>query len=292
MTETTTLRKFLLDDLDEQRREAVEELMFSDDEVFQRLTVLDDDLVEAYVRGELSTADSQRLFRRLNASDRGRRTLDFMVQIADRAKARAEHATEAEFVPVPVVDPRPSFMDELRRLFFGFSAAPRAAMAMCALVLAAIALPIVQMESMDERLRSLDSERAALAGQLETLEASDQGLAPVQTTFSLHPLVRAEGASEPNLRIAPETEVLELWLDPGGLVTYPDFRVRLRTQSEDLWKADGLSSRQHPARGLFVPVYIPTEALPKGRYDVILDGRAEDRYHEVARYPITVERLP
>ena len=50
MTDTDNLRKFLLDDLDETERQAVEKLMFDDDEVFERLTLLDDELIE--VTGE------------------------------------------------------------------------------------------------------------------------------------------------------------------------------------------------------------------------------------------------
>ena len=96
-----TLKNYLLDELDEPQREAVEELMFANDDVFQQLCVLDDDLVEAYIRGELTSAQSQRLFRRLNASERGKRTLEFMIQLTDRAQeSLAQEAQAAE----PIVE--------------------------------------------------------------------------------------------------------------------------------------------------------------------------------------------
>ncbi len=289
MTDTDQLRKFLLDDLDEPDRQAVEKLMFDDDEVFEKLSVLDDELIEAYVRGELSTVDSQRLFRRLNASDRGRRSLELMVQIADRARPKTPAPSPTQNLTEPDLATRPrSFFEELGELFKHFALAPRAAMAMCSLIAALVVLPWVHIGAMNDQLESLGAEKTSLASELESLQAQkvNGALSPIQSTFSLRPLVRAEGGQEPKLHVAPETEFLELWLDPGGLVTYVDFRVRLRAQSEDLWKATGLSSAQSEERGLFVPVKIPTTVLSPGRYDVILDGRAEDRFREVARYPI------
>ena len=293
MTDTDNLRKFLLDDLDETERQAVEKLMFDDDEVFERLTLLDDELIEAYVRGELSTVDSQRLFRRLNSSDRGRRSLELMVQIADRARPKTPAPAPAENTEKSMPAAKPaSFFDELGQLFAHFTMAPRAAMAMCGLFLAFGVFPWIQVGVMSDKLENLDAEKVSLASELESLQAqnADGILSPIQSTFSLRPLVRAEGGQESKLQVAPQTEFLELWLDPGGLVTYVDFRVRLRAQSEDLWKATGLSSAQSEERGLFVPVKIPTRVLSPGRYDVILDGRAEDRFREVARYPIEFDR--
>ena len=293
MTDKDTLRKFLLDDLDEPGRQAVEDLMFDDDEVFQRLSVIDDELIEAYVRGELSTVDSQRLFRRLNASDRGRRTLDFMVQIADRARPKTPPAHDIEKPTTdPAVQSPRSFFEEFGHLWTHFTLAPRAAMAMCGLFLALTVLPWFQMGTMNSKLQSLDAENLSLASEIEALQGADDGavLSPIQSTFSLRPLVRAEGGEEPRLEVAAATEFLELWLDPGGLVTYAEFRVRLRAQSEDLWQASGLTSSRSEARGLFIPVKIPTTVLSPGRYEVILDGRAEDRFREVARYPIDFER--
>lgn len=293
MIENTILKKYLLDELDEDVRCSVEEQMFTDDEVFQRLSVLDDELIEAYVRGELTSAQGQRLFRRLNANDRGRRTLEFMVQLADRARdARQESLqtpSEAADIPWAGAPPEVDFWSEMRQLLQNLVSAPRAALVMCSLLAVLVTLPMLQM---NRNLESLQTERAQLSAKLDALESAQSvpSLAPVQATFALRPLVRADEPQETRLRLATATRSLELRLDPGGLVTYEEFRARLRTRGEELWQDDQLRSAEGGLEGFFVPVIIPTEVLSPGSYELILDGRTEERYREVARYPFDFDR--
>ena len=293
MIENSILKKYLLDELEEDVRHSVEEQMFTDDEVFQRLNVLDDELVEAYVRGELTSAQGQRLFRRLNSNDRGRRTLEFMVQLADRARDAHQARPVASAAAPPWIEARPSeptsFWSEVAQLLRNFVSAPRAALVMCSLLAVLVTLPMLQMS---RNLESLQSERAELSAKLSALEEAQgtPSLAPVQAAFALRPLVRADESRETQLRLAPATRSLELRLDPGGLVTYEEFRARLRTRGQELWQHDQLRSTETPTEGFFVPVIIPTDILSPGPYELILDGLAEDRYREVARYPFDFDR--
>lgn len=294
MIKNETLKNYLLDELDEERREHVENLMFSDDEIFQRLSVIDDELVEAYVRGELTSAQSQRLFRRLNASERGRRTLELMVQLAERAdSAQAAETQKPAVVTAPWLSQGPSFWQELRELFSGLVAAPRAAMVMTCLLATLATVPILHL---NERVDTLQEQKGRLIGQIEELASprlAGDGQAPIQASYSLRPQVRAAAESQRvSLTLAPATETLELWLDPGGLVTYEEFRARLRARGEELWRHDGLSSTDDPDRGFIIPVKIPTRLIDPGSYELILDGRAEDRYREVARYTFDYSTAP
>lgn len=291
MIENSILKKYLLDELDADVRSSVEDQMFADDEVFERLTVIDDELVEAYVRGELTSAQGQRLFRRLNSSRRGRRTLELMVQLADRAREAKPVVQEAPATApwIQSDEPHPSFWGEMRQLLQDFVSAPRAALVMCSLTALAVTLPMLHLS---RDIDTLAGEKAVLTAQLDALQESvgQASLAPVQAAFSLRPLVRAEENRETRLRLSPATRSLELRLDPGGLVTYDAFRARLRTRGEELWQNEELKSTESVDQGFFIPVVIPTEILSSGRYELILDGRAEDRYREVARYPFDYDQ--
>lgn len=57
---------YLLGELSENEREAVEERMFADEDFFAGLLELENDLTDAFVRGELSENDSQRFEKSLN----------------------------------------------------------------------------------------------------------------------------------------------------------------------------------------------------------------------------------
>lgn len=77
--------RFLLGDLPAAQREALEERLLADAELFLELEMAEDELVDAYVRGELSQADRQRFDAVLGTSPRIEQRLRFARRLAEEA---------------------------------------------------------------------------------------------------------------------------------------------------------------------------------------------------------------
>jgi hypothetical protein len=87
--------QFLLGKLTEEERCALEDRLFADDDLFDRVVMAEADLVDAYARGELSSEDRECLEAGLLATPAGRERLAFARALDARARrARVEPRPE------------------------------------------------------------------------------------------------------------------------------------------------------------------------------------------------------
>src|SRR2546421_5762860 len=70
-------RQYLLGELSESEGAKVEEEFFEDDEAFERLNSVEDELIDAYTLGQLSSADRRRFEQRLMLSSAQRERVKF-----------------------------------------------------------------------------------------------------------------------------------------------------------------------------------------------------------------------
>src|SRR6059058_3499977 len=70
-------RQYLLGELSEQDGAKVEEEYFEDDEAFEKLSAVEDELIDAYTLGQLSSAERQRFEQRLLLSPAQRERVNF-----------------------------------------------------------------------------------------------------------------------------------------------------------------------------------------------------------------------
>jgi hypothetical protein len=92
--------QFLLGNLTEEERIAFEDRLFADDELFDRVQMAEADLVDGYVRGQLSPRDRERLEAGLLATPAGRDKLAFA-----RALDARLHAVRPERRPAVATEP-------------------------------------------------------------------------------------------------------------------------------------------------------------------------------------------
>jgi len=71
------LKRFLLGDLSESERTEMEDRFLADDNLFQELLIGEDDLIDAYVRGELPAAESALFERCCLSTQHGRQRIEF-----------------------------------------------------------------------------------------------------------------------------------------------------------------------------------------------------------------------
>jgi hypothetical protein len=96
-----TLRKFLLGTLPAAEREAIEDRFMSESELFEALNAAEEDLLEAYARGELSAPEREQIERHLllvpRNRERARLLLTMQTAFAQRTHATAEPARQTKF---------------------------------------------------------------------------------------------------------------------------------------------------------------------------------------------------
>src|SRR5947199_5860355 len=79
---------YLLEEMPEEQRAQFQERLFSDDAMFARVAEAETDLIDALARGELETADAQRVRRMLRESSQEKRAV-FAAALARREQRAA-----------------------------------------------------------------------------------------------------------------------------------------------------------------------------------------------------------
>jgi CHAT domain-containing protein/cytochrome c-type biogenesis protein CcmH/NrfG len=128
------LRKYLLDELNEAEQQAIEERLLTEQELFDLLSVIEDELIEDYLSGELSTDERGDFESYFLATPDRRRKLDFTRTLARYLMMDQEEAIKSPALRVAIR----STAGWWRRAFF----LPYGRVALASLLLLAAALGI------------------------------------------------------------------------------------------------------------------------------------------------------
>ena len=293
--------RYLLGKMSEQEESQFEAQYFADNDLFEEMIGLENDLLESYARGDLTGAEREQFERGYLNSAAGRKNLRF-------AKAFAGHLSQAE-VRAPSVAPNRA---PERSPFPRVSAWPTpAAFAAVALI---ILFSISWMAVVNSRLHhQIDQMRAQQAG----LQVQETELRQQLAVLSAQLRDKASGAGQAeqlaNVR-PPGPDIIALALTPGmdrssrpkKLVVspatllvqlqlylehddYPSYSASVETAEDaQLWKKNGLKT--HPgSEGGRVTLGIPAAILQGNVYLVRLTGVAADgKVEDVGDYHFLV----
>ena len=90
----TEIRRFLLGEMSETERSAFEERFVADEDLFEQISVAEDELIESYVRGTLSPAEKTTFEREFLSTEPRRRRVAFTRAMLDKIKKENEIAAE------------------------------------------------------------------------------------------------------------------------------------------------------------------------------------------------------
>jgi hypothetical protein len=283
----------------------------------QSILAVESDLIDEYVRGELSASARQQFERRFLTSAERQRKVEFA-----RALARVipEATTEDAAQPARGFAPTSwwsSFITPLKSLHpaFKFSMAAAAVVLVVGvswLVTETIRLraqvaqlqaeqqtrqrqeEILRQQAGSERARSeeleaqLERERersAELARGLERDQSRERstGLSFIASLF-LPPGIARSAAERPKLVIPQAARLARLQIGLEREDEYQSFRVELRTaQGQEVWTQDDL--RPRPSRaGRVVSLIIPGSVFITGKYELTLKGVIDQQKTEDVRY--------
>lgn len=320
------IARYLLGELSEEQQIEIEDRAFADKEYLATITAVENDLIDEYVRHDLSASDRSRFEERFLASAERRKRVEF-------AKALARVESEVAAPAKSVVQPATSWSwrDSFYAFISGLNPAARfaAVAAMLLLVVGAAWLftetlrlrrQLTQLQADDQ---SRQNQRRALEQQIEQERKRNEELnarlnqeqqqskqseesprqlnetgdvtnpppRPVIASLTLLPgLSRGEG-QKPNLVLPANAQSVRLQVGIDPEEQYKTFAVEVRTLAgRQVWTRDNLSARNR--RGIrAIGLTLPATALKPGDYELRLRGNTEGSGTEdVGFYYFTVKK--
>lgn len=299
------IARYLLGELPEEQQVEIEDRAFQDKDYLASITAVENDLIDEYVRHELSAAERRRFEERFLASAERRKRVEF-------ARALASVASETVVVEKPAAI---SWRDSLKAFISGLNPAGQFALAAIMLLLIVGGAWLLtetlrlrrQFTGLQAESQSRQSERKALEQQIEAerkrneeltarlnqekqqREQTDESLRqltetgntatpaprPVIATLTLLPGVSRGGGKKPSLAMPENARLVRLQIGVDPEDQYKSFTAELRTVAgRQIWTREHLLARtRNGARSIGLTV--PATALKPGDYELKLSGQTE-----------------
>jgi len=316
------IAQYLLGELPEEQQIEIEDRAFQNREYLATITAVENDLIDEYVRHELSEAERRRFEARFLVSAERRKRVAFAGALA-KVSAEGTVSKKMEVKATAI-----SWRDALEAFIRGLNPAARFAFAaVVLLVLLGGAWLItetlrlrsqvmqakaenqsrrneLQQQVEDERRRNeelaarLSQEKQqreqseeSLRQMSETADAANPAPRPIIASLTLLPGVSRGGGEKPKLVLPENARMvrLQIGIDPDE--PYKTFAAELRTVAgRQIWTRDNLTARVRRS-GRAVGLTLPATALKPGEYELKLSGVAEGgRSEDVGFYYFDVQR--
>jgi len=238
------LREFLLGKVNDEERGRVEDLFLTDPQAKERVLGVEQDLIEDYLEGTLTTADRERFVARYAQTPEQRRTHRITKSIKDWALAEAASSA------------RTSGWRGFRA-WFGFRPAffiPIAATAMIVIVVGALWI-------------SRRSEHSAIEHELAQLNSPSNPRSG-QVLAELSPVTVRGGESQASLNTrSSEIELRLLWIQKER---YASYQATIHRVDES--RSYVVRNLQPESDGKAVPLRLPVHILSRGTYQINLSA--------------------
>jgi hypothetical protein len=304
------LTTYLLGGCSEAEQEQIEQAFFADDDLFDRLCAVEEDLTGRYARGELGD-EERRAFEAAHGAGPRRERLLLNLALHRAASAGLQ---SAERTPTPVAVAQPFWRRWVRLEPPGARMVLAAATVMLAVALGSVwsrdrarqsALDVARHQAEAERQQAAaaaqratewEQRASALADQMARAQAARPEtptaprLAPVVAAFVLTPGLSRGTRGPARVALPQSVDQVRFQLDLES-DAYPNYRAEIRTSSQDvIWSEDGLS-RRGSTTAPHVTLSVPAALLTAGDHEVVLRGRtAAGVVEELASYYVTVIR--
>jgi len=303
------LIRYLLGSLPEEQQMQVEGGFLSDDQRFERLLALENELFYDYAQNKLSPDERELFEKRFLSSEQNRKR----AMIASALAHKMSESASVETAEQRIADREPQrFWRSLKSYFVAQSAALRvslAALAIVSLALIWLVIGIVRLRNeynhfragravQADRLRqqaqqdraradelSLKLERetdenSILRQELSKMRAQSEGQGgrpPSVISLVLSPsIVRDQASGMKNLYLPPGARLLKLLLKLKGEVEYKSYQAILLTvEGAEKWSRDKLHAKR-TGSGRSIELWLPTKTFSPGDYELRLKGHASD----------------
>jgi anti-sigma-K factor RskA len=299
----TLIARYLLGELPEEQQVQIEDRAFSDKDYLATITAVENDLIDEYVRGELSVTDRQRFESRFLASAERRKRVEF---------AKALRTVVSESTTPEKNAPGWSWRESLYAFLNGLNPAARLAFVAAAiLVVVGAGLLFVETLRLRRQVTQLQAEKQAgqnlqqaleqerkrnaelnarldqekqqreqtdesLRQLTETPEATNPAPPPVIASLTLLPGLSRGGGQKPTLDLSNDARLVRLQIGIDPEEQYKSFGVELRTLAgAQVWNRENLAARTRKRGTRAVGLTLPATVLKSGEYELRLRGLTE-----------------
>src|SRR5215467_6514533 len=301
------IARYLLGDLPEEQQVAIEDRAFTDKDYLALVTAVENDLIDEYVRNELSTTERRQFETRFLASAERRKRVEFA-----KALARVPVAATVPERTVVSEPSRWSWRDLLYAFISGLNPAAKFAVVAVMLLLLVggawlltetlrLRSQLTQLQAQNQAQQNdlqkqVEAERrrneelnARLTQEKQQREQSDESLRqlsetgdatnppprPVIAALTLLPGLSRGGGEKPHLVMQEDARLVRLQIGIDPEEQYKTFAVELRTAAgRQVWTRENLTARTR-GRARAVSLTLPASALKSGDYELRLSGRQE-----------------
>ncbi|HJP93137.1 MAG TPA: hypothetical protein VJ875_14360 [Pyrinomonadaceae bacterium] len=303
------IAQYLLGELPEEQQIEIEDRAFEDEDYLTAITAVENDLIDEYVRHELSETERRKFESRFLASAERRKRVEF-------AKAFAKVAAESTVPKKIELTPRTvSWRESLEAFIRGLNPAARFAFAAIVLLILLGGAWLMtetlrlrtQLTQLQAENQSRQTERQSLQQQVETERRQNEELAarlnqekqqreqsedslrqlsetaettnpaprPIIAALTLLPGMSRGAGEKPKLLLPENARLVRLQIGIDPEEPYQTFSAELRTVAgRQIWTRENLTARAH--RGArAVGLTLPATALKPGQYELKLSGVAE-----------------
>jgi anti-sigma-K factor RskA len=297
------ITQYLLGELPEEQQVEIEDRAFSDKDYLASITSAENDLIDEYVRGELSAADRQRFETHFLASAERRKRVEF----ATALRTVVSESTAPEKNVIHDVR-RWSWRDSLYAFLNGLNPAARLAFGAAAVLMilgaAWLFYETLRLQRQVNQLQAekqsgqglqqaLDAERkrneelnARLSQEKQQREQTDESLRqltetpeatkpappPVFASLTLLPGLSRGGDQKPNLDLSNDVRLVRLQIGIDPEEQYKSFAVELRTLAgHQVWNRENLAPRTRRETRA-IGLTLPAAVLKSGEYELRLRG--------------------
>ncbi len=311
--------RYLLGTLTDDEWRLFEETYFQDDNAFAEVEVAEDELVDAYVRKQLTADDHARFERILQDSPRLLSRVQFAKMLRQRSlshtQVRANKPSEGGW-----------FQHRLKSYFavqpaFHFALASMAVLALAASLILCLnwwrsrldsGHLVAERATLEQQKQQLAQQLASQKSRTDQLDAEVQNarktneqlsqelqetmdqLRKTQSTFQIVPAFTlmaggTRGGNSPELVVSSRAREIQLRLKMDS-DDYASYEVAIKSTGRVLWSGRNLRA-VGPSSAREILVRVASSKLPQGEYNVTVSGRSPTGDNQfVASYPFRVKK--
>jgi anti-sigma factor RsiW len=300
----TLIARYLLGELSEEQQIEIEDRAFADPKYLANITAVENDLIDEYVRNELSGSDRKRFEKRFLASAERRKRVEFARALTGVISEQAApnktvvHETKSwswrdavsAFINGLAPQAKIAFVSAVPLLVIGagwlFTETLRLRRELTELRAESQSQQTLQQQALERERRRSEELNAQLNQEKQQREQTDESLRelseagdsvnpaprPVIASLTLLPGLSRGGGDTPNLVLPTDARLVRLQVGIDPEEQYKNFAVELVTLSgRRVWTGENLSAKnRRGARA--IGLTIPATAFKDGEYELKLRG--------------------
>jgi hypothetical protein len=258
------IRRFLLGDVDEEEHERIERRFISDHDVYDKIVVIEDELIEDYIEDSLTASDREKFLAQYGHTPKERRRLRIVKAIKEHAVAEATVSRKPKSI-------QPRWLNVISALRLRD---PGFLIPVAAILVIAFVVGLVWLMDIRNKREQETNRRVAIERELADLNAPANvgAVMPQTVSLVLAPVSARSVGPQTDLRARTDIRVLELQLLWTQREQYSSYQAVLRRVGDSRQLTLPNLHVQKTTGGTAVPLKLPAHILTRGLYQITLNG--------------------